>query len=276
MWYRIVAVVVMSIVAAGCQGTTSSGKAPDGVVITAAALPETVNTVSLVNLQPGPLVWGDIVTTPNVPEAEWDWSEADALFTAAEAADVTVIVTLWPYALWDQASCHGDWPTLFSLHGDQFTAPYMPCDTAAYAAWVKAAAQRYGDRVAAWQIMRYPEQQTEPLAYFQGGAEYYVEIVRLSTAAITAVIPNATIVSATIGQPTAETITFWGPVFEQDSAQFFTALMVFADTPEQLTSTNTWLERYNSTLPQWVTTTTVEQAATFVDAVKVFYTETND
>jgi hypothetical protein len=221
-------------------------------------------------------VWGEIVATADTPVADWNWTATDAVFTAAAAAELDVMITLWPYALWDQVQCHATWPSTLSLYGTHFQAPYAPCDWTAYNQWVTAVVERYGDQVNTWQIMQLPEQQTSPLAFYQGSAQDYAEIARVTSADILAAQPAATIVSGTIGPPTTETITFWGPLLEQNIQDDFTALLVMTDTPEQFQSTQTWLERYPVTQSLWARTTSFDQASAFEEDTKVFYTNSHD
>ncbi|EKE01504.1 MAG: hypothetical protein ACD_21C00114G0004 [uncultured bacterium] len=263
-------------VVVGCQTGEDSSARNYGAVISNQMVETVPSDVDMVNLIPGPFVWGEIVPQPNLPESDWNWAQTDALIAQAQTNNVTVMATLWPYALWDQASCHGDWSTIYSLYGTEFTAPYVPCDMVAYSTWVAAVVKRYGSSVNIWQIMRYPEQQTAPVACFKGVEQNYYEIVLTSAKAIRENQPTATIVSATIGRPTSDTITFWGPLFETDINNSLTVLAVTAETPYELASTVTWLDRYNLIIPQWVMTTTTDQAAAFGDSAKVFYTVSHD
>ncbi|EKD78841.1 MAG: hypothetical protein ACD_41C00251G0004 [uncultured bacterium] len=128
------------------------------------------------------LVWGEIQTFPTQPVEKWNWSAADAVL--ADYDDTAISVAIWPYALWDQATCHAGFPTVVTGYGLHFQAPYPPCDTAAYQTWVQAVVERYGDRVSNWRIIDQSDQQEPPLANFIGSTAEYEALVDLTETAI--------------------------------------------------------------------------------------------
>lgn len=265
---------------AGCSQTMPPDEPEYGAVLFEVAeldtaMAELPTDITWVNSTPGPFIWGDIQIEPDQSVEQWSWQQTDSIIQAAEAHDVNVVVTLWPYALWDQAQCHGDWPNLITLFGAQFGAPYPPCDQSSYQTWVKAVVQRYGDTVTTWQVMRLPEQQAAPLATFVGSSQTYYTIAQLTAEAIRSVQPDAQIVSGMIGQPTSDTIAFWGPLLEQESENaIFNILGVAVTDDSEWQVLKTWLERYHLTLPVWIMQTVVPHQ--FDGAAKVFYTVSND
>ncbi len=92
-------------VVVGCQTGEDSSARNYGAVISNQMVETVPSDVDMVNLIPGPFVWGEIVPQPNLPESDWNWAQTDALIAQAQTNNVTVMATLWPYALWDQASC---------------------------------------------------------------------------------------------------------------------------------------------------------------------------
>lgn len=127
------------------------------------------------------IVWGEIQAYATQSSDQWNWAAADAVFAQS---DRPVSIAIWPYALWDQATCHASWPSVVTVYGLHFQAPYPPCDETAYQAWLRAVAARYGDRVAEWRVIDQSEQQAPPFANFIGSTEEYTALVDLTETAI--------------------------------------------------------------------------------------------
>lgn len=119
-------------------------------------------------------VWGEIQTDKNVPQEQWDWSAVDAVLAEY---DQPVSVSVWPYALWDQVSCHATWSSVVTVYGPHFQAPYPPCDQAAYRTWLQAAQDKYADQVVEWRIIDEYTQQEPPYANFIGSDQDYQAIL---------------------------------------------------------------------------------------------------
>ena len=214
------------------------------VLLAGCGQPKSFSTITL----PGPIVWGDIQTASDAPTADWNWLASDLALKDVS----TTVAPIWPYALWDQASCHGDWPSAASLLGNQFQAPYPPCDTAAYTTWLHAVVQRY-PQVLAWQVLTEVEQQTAPFARYQGTPTEYVQLVATTTQAMRQIQPNTLMLSATIPPFDAEAINFWGPVLQDPTFnQAIDGIVLAADTEAELTAAKSVLERYQITKPIWV------------------------
>ncbi|EKD79344.1 MAG: hypothetical protein ACD_41C00097G0001 [uncultured bacterium] len=126
-------------------------------------------------------VWGEIQTTPDLPVEQWDWSAADAVLAKY---DQPISLAIWPYALWDQASCHALWSTVITTYGIHFQAPYPVCDETAYQYWLTQIEERYGDQVADWRVIDDHQQQEPPLANFIGSEEDYSRLVDLTKTVI--------------------------------------------------------------------------------------------
>lgn len=127
------------------------------------------------------LVWGEIQAYATQSPEQWNWSAADAVFAQS---DRLVSIAIWPYALWDQATCHASWPSVVTVYGLHFQAPYPPCDETAYQVWLQAVGNRYGDRVAEWRVIDQAEQQAPPFANFIGSTEDYEALVNLTETVI--------------------------------------------------------------------------------------------
>lgn len=127
------------------------------------------------------IVWGEVQAYAAQAPEQWNWAAADAVFAQS---DQPISIAIWPYALWDQATCHASWPSVVTVYGLHFQAPYPPCDQAAYQLWVKAVVKRYDDRVSNWRILDDFKQQEPPFANFIGSTEDYQAVVELTKTAI--------------------------------------------------------------------------------------------
>lgn len=263
--------LVLLLNGAGC---TRGGTPTEYGVVTNNDFSTVPEDVKWVNVAPGPFIWGDVQRRPDQLSKDWSWGETDSVIVQANEQQLYLVVTLWPYALWDQAECHGDWPSVISLLGEHFAAPYVPCDAEAYQSWVQAVVERYGDSVTVWQIMRFPEQQEPPFAHFIGSAQEYASLSKKTAQAIRTIQPDATILSGTIGKPTSSTISFWGPMLEDDPSETFTTLAVTAADVNEWESVQTWIARYTWEGPIWILHTPTQQS--FEGAEKVFYTSIDD
>lgn len=167
-------------------------------------------------LQTQALVWGNIQTTADQSVAEWDWSAVDA---AMAAQTDPVIMPIYPYALWDQATCHGDWPSMITVFGSHFQAPYPPCDQAAYQLWLQTLVTRYADQVAAWQVITTPTDQAAPSAEFIGPASVYGDLVILTANTIHQQDPTALVYVGQLSDLSPNTITFYTELLVREDLQ---------------------------------------------------------
>lgn len=127
------------------------------------------------------VVWGEIQAYATQSPDRWNWSAADAVFAQY---DKPISIAIWPYALWDQATCHASWPSVVTVYGLHFQAPYPPCDDVAYQQWLNQVVIRYGDQVDDWRVIDAFAEQEPPFANFIGSTTDYEALVNLTEAAI--------------------------------------------------------------------------------------------
>ena len=168
---------------------------------------------------PGPYIWGTIETTPGA----YSWRALDRFVANAQSLRVAQLTTIWPFARWDQESCHGDQPVAqngFPEFGDRL---YAPCDMDAYLAWLGSVVERYdGDGVddmpgleyglKHWEILNEPGMQGPELTFFQDSAEDYLELLKLSYTTIKNADPDATVLPAGQAGMQLTFVEFWEPV----------------------------------------------------------------
>ena len=87
-----------------------------------------------------PFIWGKIEKSAG----DYDWEAIDGYVKKAQSYDVALIATIWPFADWDQESCHDELP-----HHSNPNRPdlgeyrQIPCDMDAYSHFVMTLVERY-------------------------------------------------------------------------------------------------------------------------------------
>lgn len=204
------------------------------------------------------VTWGDIQITADQPTGEWDWSGVD---TALAGQSKSIIVPIYPYALWDQANCHNDWRSMITIYGPNFQAPYPPCDAEAYQQWLTALVQRYTTSVAAWQIVALPTNQAAPIAQWVGGANSYAELAILTADAIHAVDSDAQVYVGNITDLNPDSLTFYTELLSQANLQTAVdGLTVNSELADQQAALDSLLERAGWQQPTYQVTVSPVQS----------------
>jgi len=176
---------------------------------------------------PGVFVWGLIEKTPG----EYDWKRSDSLVTAIQQDRVGVLTTIWPFAEWDQNTCHADKPKAQPVFPILTDSLYKPCDIDAYIAWLEATIERYdGDGLndmpgleyplRHWEVSNEPSMQQPDLTFFMGEPEDYLELLQVSYTAIKSVDPLAVVFPAGQAGMHESAADFWQPILEEGN-EFF-------------------------------------------------------
>ncbi|SDZ95345.1 MULTISPECIES: cellulase family glycosylhydrolase [unclassified Mycobacterium] len=113
-------------------------------------------------------------------------------------------------------------PTWARAPGSYFSAP--PVNPADYAAFVMAVVQRYGDRVAHWEIWNEPNL---PLffGFTDNRAAVYTELLKAAYPAIKAIQPDATVIAAGLSRATGSDAPtkFLADMYANGARKFFDA-----------------------------------------------------
>ena len=181
---------------------------------------------------PGPFVWG--LVEPR--KGQYYWGEIDRQVRLWQERRLAVLVTIWPFAEWDQQACHTDQPQVQATTGKKAFPTlgqwrYSPCDEEAYAAWLSAAVERYdGDGVddmpglqyplRYWEILNEPEMQGPELTFFQEDSAAYLELLKLSYTTIKAADPNTVVLPGGQAGMQSVFVAYWEPVL-QGGGDFF-------------------------------------------------------
>jgi len=176
---------------------------------------------------PGPFIWGEVERKPG----EYNWRRTDHAVSQAQSQRMAVLVTIWPFAEWDQESCHADRPRAegsFPEFGDLL---YLPCDMEAYLAWLSAVVERYdGDGIddmpklayplRHWEILNEPAMQSPELTFFQEGPVEYLELLQRSYTAVKHADPHAVVLPGGQAGMQLDFKGFWADVLPGAKGNF--------------------------------------------------------
>ncbi|MBI4407352.1 MAG: hypothetical protein HY565_02515 [Candidatus Kerfeldbacteria bacterium] len=195
------------------------------------------------------VVWGEVQSAADQPAEQWSWP------TVSE----DTVITIWPYALWDQASCHSDWPSVVTLLGTSYQAPYPPCDQTAYDTWLRAAVTQYQTKVVAWQVVAAPAQQDPPFANYIGSASSYADLSVHTAQTLHAADPAALVMVGEMSTASPNSITWFVDLLARSDVQ--TNLDLFSTSVDNAVL-KSLLDKTSWTKPVWV-----------VGADQLFYTD---
>ncbi|RLI83157.1 hypothetical protein DRP04_02190 [Archaeoglobales archaeon] len=203
-----------------------------------------------------PFKWGRIEKVPG----EYDWNEVDEYVKWCNENKKIPIAMIFPYAEWDQISCYGGY------------YEKIPCNLTAYKEFVKKLVERYdGDGVDDMPGLVYPIKYWEVmnevtprhwggqvLGFFNGTAEEYFTILKITYEAIKEADPEAKVLNAgiadmTIGNESGviECKDFYSKVFELGGANYFDIANIH--WMYNLEEFKKFLASHNVTKPIWIT-----------------------
>ena len=189
-----------------------------------------------------PIVWNSV----EKKQGEYDWTMIDGGITGSKddyfSGAVYHLPIIWPYANWDQKSCHQGEKYEATGHLKEAGEDLMmgaPCDLKAYAAFLAKVVERYdGDGeddmpglkipIKYWEIMNEPSMQGgsvggagEDLKFFVGTSQEYLEILKTSYETIKKVDSQAKVAHAGMAGMQESFRGFWDPVFAGGGGKYF-------------------------------------------------------
>ncbi len=185
---------------------------------------------------PGPFAWQWIEPSEGI----YEFRETDFWVIEAQKNNVSLLGTIWPYADWDQAKCHGTSCEVSSQ--DQFyprdvsdgipKSRCKPCDMAAYEAFLANLIERYdGDGkddmpglslpVLYWEVLNEPSMSAPDLTFFKGTEKDYVEVLNASHRAIKGACPGCVIVQGGAAGIHSQALFYWQEVFRLGGARYY-------------------------------------------------------
>lgn len=163
-------------------------------------------------------------------------------FKDGQAEDAYYLSIIWPYANWDQKTCHSGEKYLATGHlkrGGEDLYMGAPCDMKAYGEFIGKVVERYdGDGVddmpnlktpvKYWEVLNEPSMQGgslggagEDLKFFVGTSKEYFEILKTSYEAIKKADPDAKVLHAGMAGMHKNFVDFWTPIFELGAGKYF-------------------------------------------------------
>lgn len=172
---------------------------------------------------PGPAIWNEIEKT----QGNYEWEQLDDSVRQAHSLGINLLITIWPYADWDQSICHSDLPATPDPFGGILPEQKgIPCDWQSYQKFLKALVERYDgdgqeDMPGLIHPVNYFEIGNEPEmgdynTFFQGSPSEYALLLKKSSEAIRQANPNARILNAGIASSADFSKDFWDEVFSQE------------------------------------------------------------
>lgn len=185
----------------------------------------------------------DVVWNSIEPEkGKFDWEETDVRMSDDMGGEVYFLSIIWPYANWDQKTCHSGEKYKATGHlkrGGEDLYMGAPCDMKAYADFLRKVVERYdGDGVddmpglktpiKYWEILNEPSMQGgqiggagEDLKFFVGTPQEYLGILKTSHEAIKRTDPSAKVAHAGMAGMQEEFVKFWDPIFAAGAGNYF-------------------------------------------------------
>jgi hypothetical protein len=182
---------------------------------------------------PGRFIWG--LMEPS--EGDYLWKASDNWVRKWQENRLGVLVMIWPFAQWDQNICHAEdppveTPRVFPQYDSNLLLRmYPPCKPQSYSSWLSKVVERYdGDGfndmpglkypIRHWEIGNEPDMQSPSHTLFQGNAEAYLNLLKLSYKTVKSADPNASVLIAAPSKWTPEVIEYWEPIFAGGSNFF--------------------------------------------------------
>ena len=178
---------------------------------------------------PGPFIWGEIEKNPG----NYDWSNTDKEVKKSQGYGVNIIATIWPFTDWDQSSCHSEAPSAGSLIFFELGRyRQKPCDMESYQNFTTNLVERYdGDGIddmtdlvvpiKYWEVSNEPSMQEDPLVFFLGPAEDYLDLLNTTYQTIKSVDSDAKVLHGGMAGVMDDNIEFWEEIIHQGGTNYF-------------------------------------------------------
>ncbi len=187
----------------------------------------------------GPFAWEWIEKS----KGNFDFEETDMWVKEIQRNDIAILATIWPFAGWDQESCHGTecevgpedqfYPEIEK--GKEAGIPVSrcsPCNLDDYKNFLTKLVDRYdGDGIddmpgltipiKYWEILNEPSMDDDELTFYKGTQEEYVGILKASNEAIKATCPDCKIVQGGASGIGSDTLAYWGKIFDLGGSDYF-------------------------------------------------------
>ena len=293
MKQTLLAAVLLVVVMTGCVGKTSEERSFTTTTTTAATTVTVQQTAEKKEKAAG---YGDLEKSHfsrvgEVKNATWvrfwvtwqavepergryDFSFLDNVIRHFQASGACVLITVEPFANWDQDRCHGEeyWGYMPLPWGKGKIKVGKPCSMDDYRKFLRKLVERYdGDGiddmpglrypVKYWEIMNEPEMQGKgphDPKFFVGSPEDYLDILKVSYGVIKDSDPDAKVVMGGMSSMMDKFVEFWDPIIAEASRYFDIANVHSIDTTEEredlyMLKFRQFLEKHGVMKPIWIT-----------------------
>jgi hypothetical protein len=178
---------------------------------------------------PGPFIWGQIEKESGI----YNWDDCDKEVKRSQKYGANIIATIWPFADWDQSSCHSKAGSISTMIFSELGKyRQKPCDMEAYTDFIKKLVERYdGDRnndmpdlvvpIKYWEVSNEPSMQEDFHTFFVGSAKDYFDILNATYQAVKDADSQAIIVKGGMAGVMDDHSNFWSDVFDIGGANYF-------------------------------------------------------
>lgn len=221
---------------------------------------------------PGPFIWDKL----QKDSGEYDWSFSDNYIKKSQSYNFNIVATIWPFANWDQKSCHSlEMCRGFGFEGRPPWPPVKlptyrckPCDMTAYSNFVQDLVERYdGDGlndmpglkypIKYWEVLNEPEIRTRELTFFNGTPDEYFQNLKTTYNAVKTADPEAKVLHAGMAGILKGSLDFWDPVFGKGAGNYFDIASIHSiDTDNEdlfAKEMKDFLKSHNLSKPIWIT-----------------------
>ncbi len=216
------------------------------------------------------VTWGGVEREKGV----YDFSYYDAIIRRAGEDGTLLLITIMPFAEWDQDRCHGEeyYGKMPMPEGKVKIKVGKPCSMEDYRSFLRKFVERYdGDGiddmpgliypVKYWEIMNEPGMQGKDpsgLKFFYGAPQEYLEILKVSYTTIKEVDPEAKVLMAGMAGMHKQFVEFWDPILSEAKDYFDIANIHSIDTDEKredlfVLEFKEFLKSHGIEKPIWVT-----------------------
>lgn len=191
------------------------------------------------------ITWGGIEREEGV----YDFSYPDHIVRKAGENNALLLVTIEPFAEWDQDRCHGEeyYGNMPMPGGKARIKVGKPCNMEDYREFLGRLVERYdGDGiddmpgliypVKYWEVVNEPGMQGKDpsgLKFFYGTPQEYLEILKVSYQTIKGADPEAKVLMGGMAGMHDQFVKFWDPIMDEAGNYFDIANIHSIDTDER-------------------------------------------
>jgi hypothetical protein len=214
-----------------------------------------------------PFVWGDVEKS----KGSYNWEETDNYVKKAQSYEIALVATIWPYADWDQETCHEKLEShLHPNRPDLGEYKQKPCDMESYKNFVRALVERYdGDGEDDLEGLKYPIRYWEVMNEVEEGEDVqflnfrgedqsrdYLDILVATAQAVNTSDSQAKVLNGGIAGLAQKEWDFWEEIFKGVGRDYIDIINIHAvNSPDhlQMVPIKSFMLENLLTNPVWIT-----------------------